>query len=90
MLDDLKLRLITDEKIDVLVRVRPHAIKTRFVDMLDDGSMKVEITAPAEDGKGNIALAKFLAELFEVPSTNVKILSGKAARLKLVRITAAD
>lgn len=87
MLEDLITKLAQEEKIDVLVRVRPHAIKTRFVDMLDDGSLKVELTAPAEDGKGNAALAKFLGELFSVPAGNIKILSGKAARLKLVRIT---
>lgn len=86
MLGDLIAKLAREEKIDVIVRVRPHAARTRFVDMMDDGSMKIEITAPAEDGKGNAALATFLGELFGVPAGNVKILSGKAARLKLVRI----
>lgn len=88
MLDDIQERLRRDGKVDVLVRVRPHAAQSRFVAVLEDGSMKVEIAAPAEDGKGNRALQKFLGELFGVASSQVKILSGKAARLKLVRLTA--
>ncbi len=88
MLEDLQSRLLREGKIDVLVRVRPHAVKTRFVAVLEDGSMKVEIAAPAEDGKGNRVLQKFLGELFNVAASQVKILSGKTARLKLVRLTA--
>lgn len=83
MLDALKQRLATEGKIDVIVRVRPHAAKTQFVDVLQDGSIKVAIAAPAEDGKGNAALEKFLEELF---GARVEILSGRKGRLKLVRV----
>lgn len=86
MLEDMQKRLAQDGKIDLMVRVRPHAAKSQFVGMLEDGSLKVDIAAPAEDGKGNIALGKFLAGLFRVPAFKVKILSGKGGRLKLVRI----
>lgn len=72
--------------IDLMIRVRPHAAKTQYNSTLDDGSIKIDLTAPAEDGRGNDALVRFLAESFEVPVTNIKILSGKTARLKLVRI----
>lgn len=85
---ELLQRLKTEQKIDVLVRVRPHAARSKFVDVLQDGSIKLDIAAPAEDGKGNAALCRFLGELFGVPASNIKILSGKAARLKLVRIIA--
>lgn len=86
MTDELRRYLAEQGRMDVIVRVRPHAAQSRFVDVLDDGSLKVDIAAPAEDGKGNKALAKFFGELFSVPVSNVKILSGKAARLKLVRL----
>ena len=83
-------RLQNEGKIDVMVRVRPHAAKSCFVDVLQDGSIKLDIAAPAEDGKGNAVLAKFLGELFGVGAANIKILSGKTARLKLVRIQTND
>lgn len=71
-----------------MVRARPHAPQSKFIDVLDDGSVKIDIAAPAEDGKGNVALCKFIGKLFNVPVLNVKILSGKTARLKLVRVIA--
>lgn len=90
MIDYLVQRLTTEGRIDLMVRVRPHASQSRFVDVLDDGSLKLNIAAPAEDGKGNVALTKLLGKLFGVAPSNVKILSGKAARLKLVRIVMTE
>ena len=89
MIDDLQQRLRKEGRIDILVRVRPHAAKSEVTGMLEDGSLKIAITAPAEDGRGNTMLMKFLGEQFGVPASSVDILSGKTARLKLVRITAA-
>ena len=88
MLDDFLERLRVQETLDVIVRVRPHASKTQLVDVLQDGSIKIDIAAPAEDNKGNSALVRFLSEQFDVPKTHVKILSGKTGRMKLVRIVA--
>lgn len=87
MVDVLKQRLHGDGRIEFMVRIRPNAPQSRFVSALEDGSLKLDIAAPAEDGKGNVALVKLLSSLFEVSAAQVKILSGKAARLKLVRIT---
>ncbi len=84
----LQSRLSAEGKIELLVRARPHAAQSRVTGVLEDGSIKVDLAAPAEDGKGNKALCKLLAEAFGVSTHHVCILSGKAARLKLVRITA--
>lgn len=86
MIDILRKQLGLDGHIDVMVRVRPHASKTELTDVLEDGSLKITLTAPAEDGRGNVMLMKFLGELLNVPTASVKILSGKTARLKMVRI----
>ena len=51
-----------------------------------DGSIKIDLAAPAEDGKANTALVKFLAEEFSVPLSCVEILSGHAGRRKVIRI----
>ena len=68
------------------IRVRPHAAKTQYVRTLADGSVKIDIVAPAEDNRGNMALVRFLADECSVAISNVTILSGKTARLKLIRI----
>jgi uncharacterized protein (TIGR00251 family) len=54
---------------------------------MDDDSIKIAIAAPPEGGKANAALIKFLAQEFEVPASNVQIVSGQTARMKLVQIS---
>lgn len=90
MLDTLRQRLITDGKIELTIRVRPHAKVTRLKDILDDGSLKIDLAAAAEDNKANIALMRFLADAFSVPASHIALLSGATSRLKLVRITSGN
>lgn len=90
MFEKLLATLWQEGKLDVVVRVRPSAAKSRFVGVLDDGSLKVEVAAPAEGNKGNVMLAKFLGHLFAVTPQSVRILSGKTGRMKLVRIIKPD
>jgi uncharacterized protein (TIGR00251 family) len=89
MLSTFQTMLREKGSVDIVIRVRPHAAKTQLQSVMEDGSVKIDVAAPAEDGRGNTVLIKFLADAFAVPSSNVKILSGKTARMKLVRITAA-
>ena len=86
-LDAIRARLIAAGSLDLIVRVRPHAAKTQLTSVLADGSVKIDVAAPAEEGRGNLMLRKFLAEAMEVPASNIKLLSGKTSRMKLVRIT---
>jgi uncharacterized protein len=90
VIESLKLRLQENGTLDLMVRARPHAAQSKLIGVMDDGSLKIDLAAPAEDGKGNAMLVRFLAEIFDVPFARVKILSGKTARLKLVRIIAAE
>lgn len=90
LMDDIQLRLAQEGRIDLVVRVRPHAARSRWVGVLQDGSVKIDIAAPAEDGRGNAALLKFLAEVCAVPLSQVRLLSGKTSRIKLVRIHASQ
>jgi uncharacterized protein YggU (UPF0235/DUF167 family) len=86
MFDILRSQLKAAGTIDLRIRVRPHSAKTQYVRTLADGSMKIDIAAPAEDNRGNIELVRFLADALDVAISNVTILSGKTARLKLVRV----
>ena len=84
--ETLRRQIAEKGSADLIVRIRPLAAKTQYVDTLADGSVKIDVAAPAEDNRGNIALVEFLAEACDVPVGNVTILSGKTARLKLVRV----
>ena len=67
------------------VTVKPRAKKPEIT-KVTDGEYRVMVSAPAEDGKANLALIGLLAEYFKVPKTTIKILRGHAARHKLIEI----
>lgn len=67
------------------VKVIPRASKNE-VFKLEDGLLKVRLTAPPVDGAGNQALIEVLAEHFEVRRSQVHILRGETFRMKLVEI----
>lgn len=69
------------------IRVRPSASSTRVKAVMADGTFKIDIAAPPEDGKANEELVKFLAEEFGVAVSSAELLSGPTSRKKIVRIT---
>jgi uncharacterized protein (TIGR00251 family) len=72
----------------VRVKVIPRSPKSEMAGQMADGTLKVKIAAPPENGKANAALCAFLARHYGVPRSSVTIVSGHAAALKLVRIVA--
>jgi hypothetical protein len=52
-----------------------------------DGTLKVAVSAAAEKGKANRALAEFLAELLGVGRSQVTITQGEYRREKVIRVT---
>ncbi len=52
--------------------------------------LKVKVKAPAVEGKANAELLRFVAELFGVRPGAVTLVRGETARLKEVRVEAAD
>jgi uncharacterized protein (TIGR00251 family) len=69
--------------------IRPSAQTTAWKSRLADGTWKISVAAPPEDGKANEALVRFLADYFDVPRSNVEVLSGQTGRRKTVRIVRA-
>jgi uncharacterized protein len=68
------------------VKVIPRSAQNEIIGEMADGTMKVKISAPPENGKANDALCTFLAEHYRVAHGEVTILSGHSAALKLLRI----
>ena len=86
MFEDLQQELATEGSVRFYVRARPGASKTEAVEKMDDESIKIDIASKAEQGKANAELTKFLSQVFAVPASSVEIVSGKTARVKLVRV----
>ncbi|HRH22061.1 MAG TPA: DUF167 domain-containing protein [bacterium] len=72
------------------MRIRPNAERSELTGYLADGSLKINLAAPAVDNKANQALLKLLAQAFSVNIKAISIISGQTSRLKLVKIVILD
>lgn len=68
------------------VRVTPRSKKNEIVEILDDGTLKIRLTAPPLEGRANRVLIQFLAEVLSVPESRIDIVAGETGRNKLVTI----
>jgi uncharacterized protein len=71
------------------LRVSPGARKTELVGR-HGGAWKVRVSAPAENGRANAAVLKLLAERVGLPRRAVSLVSGHAAREKVVQVDGLD
>jgi hypothetical protein len=74
------------------VRVAPRASRNCVIGVRE-GVLKVALTAPPVDGAANEALKKLLAKALGVSKSDVEILRGDRARIKVLRVygvSAAD
>lgn len=70
----------------VAVRITPRMAKNEIYDILEDGTIKIRLTAPPVDGKANQALIEFLAKILSVPPSSMEIIAGQTGRDKLITI----
>ena len=77
-------QLRADGRLTLSLKVIPKASKNEVVGLLDDGSLKVKVTAAPEKGKANAAVCELLADAFDVPKRNVTVVAGDTSRTKTV------
>jgi len=68
------------------IRVIPGASKNEVAG-IQDGALKVKLTAPPVEGKANRACVEFLAGLLGVRRSALAIISGEKSRKKTVSVT---
>lgn len=73
-------------ELTLAVKVVPGAARNEIAGRMADGALRLRIAAPAREGKANAELCAFLARLFGVPASSVKILAGAGSTRKRVRI----
>lgn len=69
-----------------VVRVVPRSSKNEVVELMDDGTVRIHLTAPPVEGKANRLLIEFLAELFQVKTSRIAIVAGEKSKDKIVSI----
>jgi uncharacterized protein (TIGR00251 family) len=71
------------------LRVSPGARKSAVVGRYGE-RWKIRVAAPAESGRANEALIEFLGKTFGVARSQLRVVSGAAARDKIVEVKGID
>jgi uncharacterized protein (TIGR00251 family) len=72
------------------LKVVPGARQDRVVGPYGADAIKLQVSAPPEDGKANAAVVRVLAEALGVKAAQVSLLAGHAQPRKVVRIDGLD
>ena len=70
----------------ITVRITPRTAKNEITEIMDDGTVKIRLTAPPVEGKANQGLIEFLAKVLNVKRDRIEIISGLTSREKIVTI----
>ncbi|MCZ2126954.1 MAG: DUF167 domain-containing protein [Anaerolineales bacterium] len=72
------------------LRITPRASQNQIVGILDDGTVKVHLTADPSDKDMNGEVVAFLAEVLGVPKNCLEVVAGENGRDKLLSVLDMD
>jgi uncharacterized protein (TIGR00251 family) len=75
-----------DGRVVITLKVIPKSSRNEIAGVMEDGSLKLKITAAPEKGKANAAICDYLARQFGVSRRNVTLLRGETSHVKQVEI----
>lgn len=70
--------------VKLAIKVRPGARGDGLLARDADGTLKLQVSAPAEHGRANRAIESLLAETVGLPKSAVNVVQGASSRRKLV------
>ena len=70
---------------NLAVRVIPGSKLNQIISFEDD-LLKIRIKAKALDNQANLAVAKYVSDILDIPKSSVIILRGQHSRNKLLQI----
>ena len=73
------------EIVKIKVKVLPRGAKDQILGM-DQGEIKIKLTAPPVEGKANEALKRFLAKKLGLKKKSIEIVKGIRSRTKIIEI----
>jgi uncharacterized protein len=74
----------------ITVRVSPRSSRNEITEILEDGTIKIRLTAAPVDGAANTALIKLLADVLEIAPSQIEIVAGQSGKDKLITITGLE
>jgi uncharacterized protein len=73
-----------NEKTTIFIKVKAQAHESKILGKLEDGTWKIAVKAPRENGKANSELIQFLSKLIGIKKENIKIISGHTQEYKKI------
>jgi len=73
----------------ITVKVHARAKRAGITGRIGE-AYKLNVTAPAIEGRANEACVRFFCDLFRVPAGSVRLLHGSTSRLKVIEIAGID
>ena len=78
----------TQDGITVNIKIVPNSSKNNIV--IEDGFVKVKITAQPIEGKANKALIEYLSKIIKIPKTKISIVKGDTSKEKTLFFQTED
>jgi uncharacterized protein len=70
----------------ISVRITPRSSRNEIQEILDDGTVKIRITASPVEGQANQALLEFLSSILGVSKSRLEIVAGQTGREKIITV----
>ncbi|MGQ0603242.1 MAG: DUF167 domain-containing protein [Anaerolineales bacterium] len=70
----------------ITVKVTPKAKKNAVAGIMADGTVKVQVTAPPEEGRANAAVTEVLASALGLNASQIEIVAGHSSERKLISL----
>ena len=70
----------------IAVRITTRSSRNEISNIMDDGTIKIRITAPPVEGAANRAVIEFLAKILDIAPSRIEIIAGLTSRDKLISI----
>jgi hypothetical protein len=72
------------------VRVQPGARGSALVAWMADGTLKLKVSAPPEEGRANRAVVELLALTLGLKPAAVRVVRGPGSRSKVIEVDGLD
>jgi uncharacterized protein (TIGR00251 family) len=71
------------------IHVRPGSGRNEIAEIKPE-YIKIRISAPADKGKANAELLKFLSKILKIQRTDIEIISGTNSKIKMIKINTLE
>jgi hypothetical protein len=72
------------------IRLTPRSSRNEIAEIMNDGTIRIRLTAPLHGGQINSALVSFLAQILDISPSRIDVVAGETGKDKIVSILDLD